>query len=101
MLSRSSGEQTTIGVANATFGRALGSASAAAALKTLEDGFPGRITSWTVEVCVGSYPLEVVACSGDAHAFPDILPISVVSVQAELNGMTWFGAGPVIGEAQS
>ena len=87
--------------ADAAFERALASASPVAALKALEDGFPGKITAWTVEACVGSYPLEVVACSGDGRAFSDMLPLSVVSVQVELNGITWFGAGPVVGEAHS
>jgi hypothetical protein len=100
-LSRISEEQATLTATNAAFANALASASPAAALKALEDGFPSKITAWIVEACVGSYPLEVVACSGDGRAFSDILPVSVVSVQADLNGITWFGAGPVIGEAQS
>jgi hypothetical protein len=100
-LSGNPGEQATFAAADVAFERALASASAAAALKALEDGFPGKITAWTVEACVGSYPLEVVARSGGARTFYDILPVSIVSAQAELNGITWFGAGPVIGEAQS
>ncbi len=100
-LSRISGEQATFAAANAAFEHALASASAAGALKALEYGFAGKTAAWTVEACVGSYPLEVVACSGGTRAFSDILPVSVVSVQAEFNGITWFGAGPVIGEAQS
>ena len=100
-LSRNSVEQATFVAANAAFEHALASASAPAALKVLEDGFPGKITAWIVEACVGSYPLEVVACSGDGRAFSGILPVSVVSVQADLNGIRWFGTGPVIGEAQS
>jgi hypothetical protein len=100
-FSRVSGQQAMFATANAAFERALASASAPAALNALEDGFPGKITAWTVEACVGSYPLEVVACSGDARAFSDILPLSIVSVQAKLDGVTWFGAGPVVGEAQS
>jgi Creatinase/Prolidase N-terminal domain len=100
-LSRLSGERAMFAIADASFERALVSASATAALKALENGFPGRMTAWTVEACVGSYPLEMVACSGDARAFSDILPLSVVSVQAELNGITWLGAGPVIGKARS
>lgn len=99
-LSRDPAEQATSAAADAAFERALASDSAPAALKALEDGFPGKITAWTVEACVGSYPLEVVACSGDAQAFSGILPVGVVSVQAELNGIPWFGAGPVIGEVQ-
>jgi hypothetical protein len=100
-LSRISEEQATFAAANAAFEHALASPSAADALKALEDGFPGKITAWTVEACVGSYPLEVVACSGGARAFSDIILVSVFSVQADLNGTTWFGTGPVIGEAQS
>jgi hypothetical protein len=100
-FSRVSGEQAMFATANAAFERALASASAPAALEALEDSFPGKVSAWTVEACVGSYPLEVVACSGDAPAFSDILPLSVVSVQAELDGITWSGAGPVVGEAQS
>jgi hypothetical protein len=100
-LSRKPEPQATFAAANVAFERALASASAPAALKALEDGFPGKVTAWTIEACVGSYPLEVVASSGDARTFSDILPVSVVSVQAEFNGITWFGAGPVIGEAQT
>jgi hypothetical protein len=100
-LSRISEEGATFAAANAAFEHALASVSAEAALKALEDAFPGKITAWTVEACVGSYPLEVVACSGGARAFSGILPVSIVSVQAELDGIAWFGAGPVIVEAQS
>jgi hypothetical protein len=100
-LSRISEEQATFAAANAAFEHVLASTPPAAALKALEDGFPGKITAWTIEACVGSYPLEVVACSGGVRAFSDILPVSFVSVEAELNGITWFGTGPVIGEAQS
>jgi hypothetical protein len=100
-FSRVSGEQAMFATANAAFERALASASAPAALKALEDGFPGKIVAWTVEACVGSYPLEMVACSGDARAFSDKLPLTVVAVKAELDGITWFGAGPVVEEAQS
>jgi hypothetical protein len=100
MLSRNPGEQAAFAAVDAAFTRALAVDSAAAAVKALKDGFPGKIAGWTVEACVGSYPLEVVACSGDSGTFPDILPVSVVSVQAEVSGITWFGARPVIGEAQ-
>jgi hypothetical protein len=99
-LSRNPGDQTAFAAADAAFTRALAAESAAGAVKALKDSFPGKITGWIVEACVGSYPLEVVACSGDSGTFPDILPVSVVSVQAELSGMTWFGTGPIIGEAQ-
>jgi hypothetical protein len=100
-LSRDPGGRVTFAAADAAFERVLASDSAPAALKALEDGFPGNITAWTVEACVGSYPLEVVGCTGGAGTFSGILPVSVVSVQAEVDGMTWFGAGPVIGEARS
>jgi hypothetical protein len=99
-LSRIPADQATLATANAVFERALASASAPAALKALEEVFPGKLAAWTVEACVGSYPLQVVACSGDRRAIPGILPVSVISVRADLNGSTWFGAGPVIGEAQ-
>jgi hypothetical protein len=97
--------QAMFAAADAAFARALASASDAAALKALQDDFPGKITAWTVEACVGSYPLEVVRRSGDAqalsgNAFSGNLPISVISAQAELNGVTWLGAGPVIGDAR-
>jgi len=79
---------------------ATASASAPAALQTLLNAFPGKIVSWSVEACVGSYPLEVVACSGGIPAFSGTLSIGVVSVQAEINETRWYGAGPVIGEIQ-
>jgi hypothetical protein len=95
-MSRIVAEQPVFAAANAAFKRALAGASAADALKTLKSSFPGRITAWTVEACVGSYPLEVVAHSGNAGAVPELLPVSVLSVQADFNGVTWLGAGPVI-----
>jgi Xaa-Pro aminopeptidase len=97
-LSRISQARPAFAAADAAFERALRSPSPTAALNALEDGFPGRITAWTVEACVASYPLEVVAASFGARVFPAMLPVSVVSVQAECNGMTWFGAGPIIAE---
>jgi hypothetical protein len=99
-LSRDPGEQAAFAAADAAFERAFAADSAPAALKVLEDGFPGKIMAWTVEACVGSYPLEVVACSGDARVIPGILPVSVISMQADLNGITWLGGGPVVGEAR-
>jgi hypothetical protein len=98
-LNRNPGEQTAFAAADAAFAHALAADSAPAALKALEQDFPGKLTAWTVEACIGSYPLEAVACSGDGRAFSDTLPVSVVSVQAKVNGITWLGAGPVIGEA--
>jgi Creatinase/Prolidase N-terminal domain len=99
-LSRNSEEQSTFAAADAAFNRALASSSTApAAVKALQHGFPGKVTAWTVEACVGSYPLEVVACSGGTPAFSGILPVSIVSAEAELNGVTWRGAGPVMAEA--
>lgn len=100
-LSRHPGEQAALAAADAAFAHALAADSAPAALKVLEQGFPGKLTAWTVEACIGSYMLEAVACSGDGRGFPDILPVSVVSIQAKVNGITWLGAGPVIGQAQS
>jgi hypothetical protein len=97
---RISEQQGALAAANAAFERALASASVPAALKTLKDGFPGKIIFWTVEACIGSYPLEVVACSGGDSAYSGTLPIGVVSVQAEINETTWHAAGPVIGEVQ-
>jgi hypothetical protein len=98
-VSRSPGERPAFAAADAAFGRAFATDSPAAALKALEDGFPGKITAWTVEACIASYPLEVVACSGGGQTFSGMLPVSVVSVQAEVNGMTWLCAAPVIGKA--
>jgi hypothetical protein len=98
--SRISEQQGVLAAADAAFERALASASVPAALKTLQDGFPGKIMFWTVEACIGSYPLEVVACSGGHAAYSGTLPIGVVSVQAEINETTWHAAGPVIGEVQ-
>jgi hypothetical protein len=95
-----SGQQEVLAAAEAAFNRALASGSIPAALKELRDSFPGKITSWTVEACIGSYPLEVVACSGGNPAYSGTLPIGVISVQAEVNETTWHAAGPVIGEVQ-
>jgi len=73
-------------------------ASAPTALSTLRKAFPAKIMSWSVEACVGSYPLEVVACSGGTPAFSGTLPIGVISAQAEIDETPWYGAGPIIGE---
>jgi hypothetical protein len=100
-LARASEVQSALAAADAALQRALALGSAPAALKALQDGFPSKITAWNVEACVGSYPLETVACSGDARPFSGILPISVVSIEAEINQVPWHGAGPVIGQAQS
>jgi len=99
-VSRILEEQARLAAADAAFERALAAPSAAAALAALHGGFPGDITAFTIEACVGSYPLEVIACSSGARAFSGTLPASVVSIQADLDGVTWLGAGPVIGEAQ-
>jgi Creatinase/Prolidase N-terminal domain len=99
-LARTSGAQPVLAAADAAFVRALASSSPAAAVKALEQGFPGKLTAWSVEACVGSYPLEVVACSGGARTFSGNLPLGVVSAQGELDGLPWLAAGPVIGEAQ-
>jgi hypothetical protein len=99
-LCRSAEEQSTFATADAAFERALESCSAGpAAAAALQQSFPGKITAWTVEACIGSYPLEVVACSGGAPAFSGIVPVSIVSAEADLNGVTWQAAGPVIAEA--
>jgi Creatinase/Prolidase N-terminal domain len=98
-LSRDAEEQSMFAAADAAFERALASSSAAATVKALQHGFPGKITAWSVEASIGSYPLEVVASSGGTGAFSGIVPISVVSAEADLNGVTWQAAGPVIAEA--
>ncbi|HEX3506105.1 MAG TPA: aminopeptidase P family N-terminal domain-containing protein [Xanthobacteraceae bacterium] len=99
-LARAPEEQAALAAADAALQRGLASGAAPAALKALQDGFPGKITAWNVEACVGSYPLEAVACSGDGRPFSGILPISVVSVEAEINRVPWHGAG-LVGRAQS
>jgi hypothetical protein len=98
---RAPGQEVIFAAADAAFQDALASGSAPAALKALEARFPGKITAWTVEACVGSYPLETIARSGDNRVSSDILPVSVVSAQAEINRSPWYGAGPIIGQAQS
>jgi hypothetical protein len=97
-LSRNAEEQSTFAAADAALARALASFPAPVAAKALQDGFPGKITAWTVEASIGSYPLEVVACSGGTGAFSGIVPISIVSAEADLNGVTWQAAGPVVAE---
>jgi hypothetical protein len=100
-LSRNGTPRAAFAAAEAAFQETLTTGIAAAVPKSLQNGFPGKITAWTVEASVGSYPLEVVACSGGSPAFAGILPISVVSVEAEIDQTRWYGAGPVIGEASS
>jgi creatinase/prolidase-like protein len=99
-IGRTAEGHARLATADAAFARALASPSPEAALKALKDGFPGKLTGWSVEACVGSYPLEVVARSGGARTFSGNLPISIVSAQGEIDGLPWLGAGPVIGEAQ-
>jgi hypothetical protein len=96
---RVSEQQRVLAAAEAAFERALASASVPGALRTLREDFPGKIMSWTVEACIGSYPLEVVACSGGHPAYSGTLLNGVVSVQAEINEIMWHAAGPVIGES--
>jgi hypothetical protein len=97
-LSHNAEEQSKFAPADAAFARALASSTAPAAVKALQHDFPGKITAWTVEASIGSYPLEVVARSGGTGAFSGIVPISVVSAEADVNGATWQAAGPVIAE---
>jgi hypothetical protein len=98
-LARDAEEQSMFAAADAAFARAIASSSAPAAMKALQHGFPGKITAWTVEASIGSYPLEVVASSGGTGAFSGTVPVSVVSVEADLNGVAWQAAGPVIADA--
>jgi hypothetical protein len=91
-------EQAAFAAADLAFQKTLASGSAVASIKALQNGFPGKITAWTIEASVGSYPLETVACSGGTPAFSGNLPISVISVEAEIGGTRWYGAGPVISE---
>jgi hypothetical protein len=97
-LARDAGEQSIFAAADAAFEHALASPSAAAAAKALQQGFPGKITAWTVEASIGSYPLEVVASSGGTGTFSGIVPVGIVSAAVDLNGVTWQAAGPVIAE---
>ena len=94
-------QQPAFTAADRSFQRALTSGSARGALKALQEGFPGKITAWTVEASVGSYPLETIARSGENSLPSDVPPVSVVSAQAEISGKPWHGAGPVIGPARS
>jgi hypothetical protein len=94
-------QQPAFTAADQCFQHALTSGSAKAVLKALQDGFPGKITAWTVEASVGSYPLETIARSGENPSSSGTLPICVVCVRAEIGGNPWYGAGPVIGQAQS
>ena len=97
-LARDAEEQSIFAAADAAFARALASPSTADAVKALQHGFPGKVTAWTVEASIGSYPLEVVASSGGTGAFSGIVPVSVVSAAADLNGVRWQASGPVIAE---
>jgi hypothetical protein len=95
-LAAKAADRAAFAAAQSVFERALGAGSAVAALRQLRDGFPGKIVGWTLESCVGSYPLEVVASSGAGGAVSDNLPVSILSVQAKINDVGWFGAGPVL-----
>lgn len=72
----------------APFGQQLG-----ASVKQLAGA---SVSSWMVESCIGSYPLQVVASSrsGD-NAFADGQFI-VVTVELSLGGTPWIGAMPAI-----
>jgi hypothetical protein len=98
---RMAAQQPAFTAADQSFQHALKSGSAKAALKALQEGFPGKITAWTVEASVGSYPLETIVRSSEDPLSSDIPPVSVVSARAEVSGNPWYGAGPVIGEAQA
>jgi Creatinase/Prolidase N-terminal domain len=94
-------QQSAFTAADQSFQHALTLGSAAKALKALQNSFPGKITAWTVEACIGSYPLETIARFGENPLSSDIPLVSVVSVQAEMGRTVWCGAGPIIGQAQS
>jgi hypothetical protein len=94
-------QQSAFTAADQSFQHALTSGSATDALEALQHGFPGKITAWTVEASVGSYPLEMIARSGEGSLSSAIPPVSVVSAHGEIGGNPWYGAGPVIGQAQS
>lgn len=97
-------QQSAFTAADQSFQHALTSGSTTGALEALQHSFPGKITAWTVEASVGSYPLETIARSGEGSESPlssATPPVSIVSAQGEIGGNPWYGAGPVIGQAQS
>jgi hypothetical protein len=54
-----------------------------------------RLQSWMAEACVGSYPLQMVAGSDGAVAFPPG-DFFVLTVTLTIDGVPWIGAMPVV-----
>ena len=75
-----------------TSGKPFG-AQLAAALSS----FPGvQLSSWMVESCVGSYPLQVIASSQAGDRSLADGQFIVATVELSLNGVPWIGAAPLV-----
>ena len=59
---------------------------------------PGaRLTSFSLEACRGSYPLEVIAGTGASDEPQGTLAGSVLCAEVALDGITWVGGLPLFG----
>ena len=54
------------------------------------------VSSWMVESCIGSYPLQVVASSRSGDDVVANGQFVVATVELSLNGATWIAAAPAI-----
>jgi hypothetical protein len=72
--------------------------------ETLADDAPGKLTLWTLEACIGTHPLSVVA-HGPARTQQAIVPpskalppgaLAIFSAQLEMPDGPWHGSAPVV-----
>ena len=78
-------------------GGSLNEANIASGLAAAGGAPPGRLVAWTVETCLGSPPLSVVAC--DQTPPRPVLPagsLATLSLRLGLDDGPWLGSGPLI-----
>lgn len=68
-------------------------AQLAESLKSLPSA---RVSSWMVESCVGSYPLQEIASSGAADVALLSGQFIVVTIELSIDGSPWIGSAPGI-----
>jgi hypothetical protein len=86
--------------ASSAFEAALGGLSAQALDKGLQK-LPGRVMSWTVETCLGTQPLTVVAAGTGEGAGKTFLAVPagalcVVTAQVGLGEERWYAASSCV-----
>ena len=68
-----------------------------AQLATALSSVPGaQLSSWMIESCVGSYPLQVIGSSSAGDAVLSEGQFIVATIELSLGGTPWIGAAPTI-----